>query len=60
MVFFFKFNFQTYLGVIPIPKSTNKQRLIDNLKVFEFDLSPSDIATIDSLDCNGRLCFFRE
>ncbi|KAI4459522.1 aldo/keto reductase [Holotrichia oblita] len=42
------------LGTIPIPKSTNKQRLAANLDIFNFELSSSDKAIIDQFNCNGR------
>ncbi|XP_063231296.1 aldo-keto reductase family 1 member B1-like isoform X2 [Bacillus rossius redtenbacheri] len=43
-------------GIITIPKSVTKQRIIDNIKIFDFELSKDDMAYIDSFDCNGRLC----
>ncbi len=43
-------------GVIPIPKSQNKQRQIENIEVFDFELSSHDCALIDALNrANGRL-----
>ncbi|KAF4526101.1 hypothetical protein B566_EDAN007595 [Ephemera danica] len=38
-----------------IPKSVNKQRIRENIDVFDFKLSQDDIATLNSFDCNGRL-----
>lgn len=42
------------LGTIPIPKSTNKQRMADNLDIFDFELSRGDAAIIDQINCDGR------
>ena len=47
--------YQIDRGNIVIPKSVNKERIIQNIDVFDFKLSPEDIAQIDSFDCNGRL-----
>ncbi|XP_050311224.1 aldo-keto reductase family 1 member B1-like [Anthonomus grandis grandis] len=44
------------LGVVPIPKSVTKSRIIENLNIFDFVLEPSDVAVMDSFDCNGRVC----
>lgn len=39
---------------IPIPKSSNIERLEENINVFDFTLSNDDLATLDSFNCNGR------
>jgi len=41
-------------GVIPIPKSSNKTRIEQNIDVFDFKLSEEDIAIIDTFNCDGR------
>ncbi len=38
------------LGLVPIPKSANKQRIAENLAVFDFALSAADVAAISALD----------
>ncbi|XP_045456758.1 aldo-keto reductase family 1 member B1-like [Melitaea cinxia] len=43
-------------GLIVIPKSVTKSRIIHNFNVFDFQLTVDDIKTIGSLECNGRLC----
>lgn len=48
------------IGTIPIPKSTNKDRIKANLDVFDFKLTESEIQLIDTLDCNGRVCHAEE
>ena len=42
-------------GVICIPKSVHQDRIIGNSQVFDFELSPEDMAAITALDHNGRV-----
>jgi 2,5-diketo-D-gluconate reductase A len=44
-------------GHIAIPKSSRRERMEENLNVFDFELSAEEIATIDALDkgANGRV-----
>jgi len=44
----------TQLGAIPIPKSANPQRQRENINIFDFELTESEIAQISSLE-TGRL-----
>jgi diketogulonate reductase-like aldo/keto reductase len=37
-----------------IPKSTKPQRIAENIDVFDFDLSPDELAAIDALDTGQR------
>jgi 2,5-diketo-D-gluconate reductase A len=37
-------------GLVVIPKSTHADRLRDNIEVFDFELSPSEMRQIESLD----------
>ena len=37
-------------GVIPIPKSSNEERIKENLNIFDFELSNDDMSIIDSLN----------
>lgn len=48
--------YQIERGVITIPKSVTKSRIQENFKIFDFTLSPEDVAYIDNFDCNGRFC----
>jgi len=48
--------YQIQRDVVVIPKSVTKSRIIQNMQVFDFELSAEDMATIDSFDCDGRLC----
>jgi len=41
-------------GMLPIPKSSNPQRLAENITVFDFELTEADSAAIDKLDLGGR------
>lgn len=42
-------------GVITIPKSDKRDRIISNADIFDFELSESDVAFIDAMDRNHRL-----
>ena len=44
-------------GVVVIPKSTHKERMIENFNVFDFTLSAGDMAEIAALD-TGESQFF--
>jgi 2,5-diketo-D-gluconate reductase A len=41
-------------GLIPIPKSSNPQRLAENIDVFDFALADDDMAAISALDRGGE------
>lgn len=41
-------------GVATIPKSVRRERLSENAEIFDFALSPQDMATIDSLERGQR------
>ena len=42
-------------GVIPIVRSLNKSRQIENISVFDFSLTPSEMTAIDGININSRL-----
>ncbi len=42
-------------GVVTIPKSVTPDRIRHNADIFDFELSPEDMAIIDSLDNHGRM-----
>jgi diketogulonate reductase-like aldo/keto reductase len=41
-------------GVVSIPKSVNARRIAENIDIFDFELSDSDMAKIDALDTGAR------
>ncbi|XP_075989311.1 aldo-keto reductase 1B-like [Anticarsia gemmatalis] len=43
-------------GLVVIPKSVTKSRIIQNFNVFDFQLSLDDIKELSSLECKGRVC----
>lgn len=44
-------------GCIPIPKSVHRERIEENIKVFNFDLSTEEMKTLDILNENLHLCW---
>lgn len=40
----------TQRGVVAIPKSVRKERIVENFNIFDFELSPEDMSAIVSLD----------
>lgn len=44
-------------GVVVIPKSTHKDRMAENLNIFDFALKPADMDRIAALD-KGQSAFF--
>ncbi|XP_018320818.2 aldose reductase-like [Agrilus planipennis] len=52
--------YQVQQGHITIPKSVTKRRIEENIKIFDFVLTPEDMGYIDTFDCNGRICPYDE
>ena len=44
-------------GIIALAKTTHKERMVENISVFDFELSTEDMAAIATLDTK-RSCFF--
>lgn len=41
-------------GIVPLPKSYNKERIIENTRIFDFELTDADMNKIDNItDCGG-------
>ena len=47
----------TQRGVVAIPKSVRKERIIENFNIFDFDLSQEDMGKIATLDTKESLFF---
>ncbi|MEV6414326.1 aldo/keto reductase [Kribbella sp. NPDC051718] len=45
---------ETQQNVVPIPKSANRERLEQNLAVFDFELTNDELAALSALDGTGR------
>lgn len=48
--------FQLQRGLVCIPKSVTPARIADNMQVFDLLLSPEDLASLEALECGGRVC----
>jgi diketogulonate reductase-like aldo/keto reductase len=42
-------------GIVPLPKSKNKEHIIENLELFNWDLATEDMAKIDNIDQEKRV-----
>lgn len=47
----------TQRGVVAIPKSVRRERMVENFTIFDFELSADDIQLIQTLDTNESLFF---
>ncbi|MFH6959155.1 aldo/keto reductase [Flavobacterium aquidurense] len=47
----------TQRGVVAIPKSVRKERMAENINIFDFELSIEDMTAIQTLDTNASLFF---
>lgn len=45
-------------GIAAIPKSTNPQRLRQNLELFDFEINDDDMHKLNALNKDCRLCDF--
>ncbi|MEX0803540.1 MAG: aldo/keto reductase [Candidatus Binatia bacterium] len=44
-------------GLVVIPKSSNRRRILENADVFDFEISRDDMRLLDSFDENLRTCW---
>ncbi|MCX2452288.1 aldo/keto reductase [Pedobacter sp. PLR] len=47
----------TQRGIVAIPKSVRKERMVENFNIFDFELSSEDLQAISTLDTNASLFF---
>lgn len=47
----------TQRGVVAIPKSVRKERMAENFAIFDFELTPQDLSSIQALDTRTSLFF---
>lgn len=45
------------LGIIPIPRAMNPNRQLQNINIFDFELTQEELNAIDSININSRLRF---
>jgi len=50
--------YQLAQGNLVIPKSVHKDRIAANIQIFDFDLTPAEVAELSALDRNYRSCGF--
>jgi len=43
------------IGVVTIPKSTHPERILENMQIFDFEISKEDMQAICSLDNDERV-----
>lgn len=55
LFFFFSNSFKVELNVVPIPKSVNEDRLLENINVFDFELDEEDTKIMDSFNTGQRI-----
>ncbi|XP_030761987.1 aldo-keto reductase family 1 member B1-like [Sitophilus oryzae] len=48
------------IGTIPIPKSSNLDRIAANIQIFDFELTPGDMCVLDCYNTNTRICHAEE
>lgn len=46
--------FLVQLGTIPIPKSDNPRRMLENINIFDFELTSEDMAKLEAINMNLR------
>jgi diketogulonate reductase-like aldo/keto reductase len=39
--------------IVVLPKSTHRERIVENAQVFDFELTDDDMAALDALDETG-------
>lgn len=44
-------------GVPVLPKSSNPERIEENCRIFDFELSKADMERLSSLDCGHKYCW---
>lgn len=48
------------LGVIPMSKSVTKNRIFENIDIFDFKLTDAEITYIDTFNTGERVCAYDE
>ncbi|HET7392160.1 MAG TPA: aldo/keto reductase, partial [Candidatus Binatia bacterium] len=44
-------------GLVVIPKSSNRRRIVENADVFDFEISKDDMRLLDNFNENLRTCW---
>lgn len=43
-------------GIVPLPKSSNENRIVENTRIFDFELSDADMKLLDEMPPCGGFC----
>lgn len=43
-------------GIVPLPKSCNEKRIVENTQIFDFELSEADMKLLDDMPSCGGFC----
>jgi len=46
------------MGTVPIPKTSNKHRMIENINIFDFQLTNEDISVMNTFQNDHRVVKF--
>lgn len=44
-------------GTVPLPKTTNREHMHDNIDIFDFELTPAEMTAINNLSDGTRVCW---
>lgn len=45
---------ETQHGIIPVPKAATPSHILDNIHIFDFEMTPAEMAAVDGLNADNR------